>query len=110
MSLAASGGCYINAHDGIWIGRGTIWGPNVTIVSQDHDPMRLEVAPPTKGIEIGRNCWLGAGSVILPGVKLGDSTVVGANSVVNQSFPEGRCLLAGTPAQLVKNYGGEHNS
>ncbi len=103
-SLAASGGCYINAHDGLVIGAGTIWAPNVTIVSQHHDPRDLDSAPPTDGVVIGRDCWIGVGAVILPGVKLGDRTVVAANSVVNRSFPDGDCLLAGAPARLVKRY------
>ena len=46
-SLAVSGGCYINAADGLWIGTGTIWAPNVAIVSQDHGRFDLDDAPPT---------------------------------------------------------------
>jgi acetyltransferase-like isoleucine patch superfamily enzyme len=101
-SLAVSGGCYINAADGLWIGRGTIWAPNVAIVSQNHALENLDEAPPTAGIRIGRACWIGFGAVILPGVTLGDGTIVAANSVVRDSFPEGRAILAGSPARLVK--------
>jgi acetyltransferase-like isoleucine patch superfamily enzyme len=101
-SLAVSGGCYINAADGLWIGRDTIWAPNVAIVSQNHDRERLDEAPPTTGIRIGRACWIGFGAAILPGVTLGDGTIVAANSVVRDSFPQGRAILAGSPARLVK--------
>ena len=101
-SLAVSGGCYINAADGLWIGQGTIWGPNVAIVSQTHDIDSFDDAPPTAGIRIGRGCWIGFGAVILPGTTLGDRTIVGANAVVNRSFPEGRVVIAGTPARIVK--------
>jgi acetyltransferase-like isoleucine patch superfamily enzyme len=101
-SLAVSGGSYINAADGLWIGRGTIWAPNIAIVSQNHDLENLDEAPPTAGIRIGRACWIGFGAVILPGVTLGDSTIVAANSVVRDSFPDGRAILAGSPARLVK--------
>lgn len=101
-SLAVSGGCYINAADGLLIGRGTIWGPNVAIVSQNHDIDDFALAPPTKGIKIGRLCWIGVGAVILPGVTLGDRTIVGANSVVNRSFPDGHVVIAGAPARPVR--------
>jgi len=102
-SLAVSGGCYINAADGLWIGMGTIWAPNVAMVSQDHGRRNLDDVPPTKGIRIGRDCWLGFGSVIMPNVVLGDRTIVGANAVVTKSFPEGDQVLAGAPARVVKN-------
>lgn len=101
-SLAVSGGCYINAADDLHIGRGTIWGANVAIISQDHDIDDFDLAPPTKGIRIGRSCWIGFGAVILPGVTLGDHTIVGANSVVNRSFPEGHVVIAGAPARQVR--------
>lgn len=103
LSLAASAGCYLNAADGLFIGEGTIWGPNVSLVSQHHDLMDFASAPLSAGIRIGRHCWLGAGSVILPGVVLGERTVVGANAVVRDSFPEGHCVLAGVPAKRVKS-------
>ena len=102
LCLAASGGCYINAGDGLVIGRGTLWAHRVAIVSQTHDLADFDRAPPTGGIVIGRNCWLGVGSVILPGVRLGDGTIVAANAVVNRSFPEGNVVLAGVPAQIVR--------
>ena len=41
-------------------------------------------------------------SVVLPGVKLGDHTVVGAGSIVTKSFPEGYCVIAGNPAKMIK--------
>ena len=101
-SLAVSGGCYINAADGLWIGRGTIWAPNVAIVSQEHGRDDLDHVPPTGGIRIGRDCWLGFGCIIMPGVVLGDRTIVGANAVVTRSFPEGHQMIAGAPARVMK--------
>lgn len=101
-SLAVSGGCYINCADGLWIGEGTIWGPNVAIISQTHDIGDFDAAPRTPGIRIGKKCWIGLGAVILPGVTLGDHTVVGANAVVRRSFPEGGVVVAGVPASPVR--------
>jgi acetyltransferase-like isoleucine patch superfamily enzyme len=103
VSLAVSGGCYINCADGLFIGRGTIWAPNVSIVSQTHDIADFDRAPATQGIHIGRDCWIGAGAVILPGVHLGPRTIVGANSVVRQSFPSGHVVIAGAPAAIVRH-------
>jgi acetyltransferase-like isoleucine patch superfamily enzyme len=102
-SLAVSGGCYINAADGVWIGMGTIWAPNVAIVSQDHGRIDLDDAPPTTGIRIGSSCWLGFGSVIMPNVVLGDRTIVGANAVVTRSFPDGNQVIAGVPARVIRS-------
>ena len=104
-SLAVSGGCYINAYDGIRIGTGTIWGPNVCFVSQDHERTNLDEVPPTSGIVIGRDCWIGAGTVILPGTSIAAGTIVGANSVVSGAFSQPRCLIAGAPATVRKSYG-----
>jgi acetyltransferase-like isoleucine patch superfamily enzyme len=56
-------------------------------------------------IRIGRNSLLTAGCIILPGVQLGEHTVVAAGAVVTKSFPEGNQLLAGVPASIVKKLG-----
>jgi acetyltransferase-like isoleucine patch superfamily enzyme len=106
LCLAAHGGCYINAADGLWIGKGTIWSANVAMVSQTHAIDDFREAPLTGGIRIGRGCWIGFGSVILPGVVLGDHTVVGANSVVTRSFEQGRVVIAGAPAVEIRKLDG----
>jgi acetyltransferase-like isoleucine patch superfamily enzyme len=56
----------------------------------------------TAPIIIGRFCWMGMGAVILPGVSLGDFTIVGAGAIVTVSFPEGHCVIAGNPARVIK--------
>lgn len=102
-SLAVSGGCYLQAGNGIEIDEGTIWAANVVMVSANHDvtkkdmPWELE-----RGIKIGKNCWIGANAVILPGVTLGDNTVVAAGAVVTKSFDTGRVVVAGVPAKIIK--------
>jgi acetyltransferase-like isoleucine patch superfamily enzyme len=97
-----SPGVYINANNGITIGDYTNIGPNVGLISANHDPVDNDRQVTTDAIEIGSFCWLGMGAVILPGVRLGDFTIVGAGAVVTRSFPEGFCVIAGNPATMIK--------
>lgn len=101
-SFATSGGCYIQGCEGIYIGEGTIWSFNVSIISQGHDLYDLNIIPKVNSIKIGKNCWIGTNSTILPGIELGDKTIVGANTVVTKSFPKGNVIVAGTPARIVR--------
>ncbi|WP_323593461.1 acyltransferase [Aliarcobacter butzleri] len=101
-SFAVSGGCYIQGCEGIHIGEGTIWSFNVSIISQGHDFYNFNIIPRVNSIKIGKNCWIGTNSTILPGVELGDRTIVGANTVVTKSFLEGNIIIAGTPAKIVR--------
>lgn len=55
-------------------------------------------------IKIGNNCFIGAHSIILPGVTLGDNTIVGAGSVVTRSYPEGNVIIAGNPARFICSF------
>ncbi len=104
QSFAVSGGCYIQATNGIEIGEHTIFAPGVKIVSANHDPCTLANASPAMPIKIGAYCWLGANAVILPGVTLGDHVVVGAGSVVTKSFPS-EVVIAGVPARVIRMVG-----
>ncbi|MCG3654161.1 acyltransferase [Aliarcobacter butzleri] len=101
-SFALSGGCYIQGCEGIYIGEGTIWSFNVSIISQDHDFNNYNIARKVDPIKIGKNCWIGTNSTILPGIELGDRTIVGANTVVTKSFPDGNVIIAGTPAKIIR--------
>lgn len=100
--LSQSGGCYINASGGLYIGEGTIWAFNVAFVTLNHSSHDFNKAVCKGPINIGKNCWIGFGAVLLGGVKLGDNTIVGANAVVTKSFPCGNVVLAGVPARIVK--------
>jgi len=95
----------------IIIGKGTYIAPNVGIITANHDPKNLECYSTVKNVTIGQNCWIGINSVLLPGVYLGDRTVVGAGSVVTKSFREGNCIIAGNPAKIIKKIetGGDNN-
>lgn len=100
-SPGAMPGCYIQAMGPIILGNYTQVGPNVSIISSNHKLEDLRQHDIGK-VEIGEYNWLGAGAVVLPNVTLGPFTIVAAGAVVTKSFPEGYCVLAGTPAQLIK--------
>lgn len=102
FSLATSGGCYLQANNGIFIGSDTMFAPNVKIISANHDPKAgTNSWHDEEPVRIGRRCWLGANAVILPRVTLGDDCIVGAGAVVTKSFPDGS-VVAGVPAKLIK--------
>lgn len=102
VSIALSGGCYFQAGNGIDIGKGTIIAPNVSIVSLSHEICDYDRSTSSPPIKIGRFCWIGAGSVVRHGVVLGDHTIVGANSMVADSFPEGYVVIGGVPAKIIR--------
>lgn len=94
----------------IRLGRGVLIARGCALITTNHDPENPAVHLEPQNIEIGESSWLGANVVVMPGVVLGPHTVVGANAVVTKSFPEGYCLIAGAPAQKVKNYARKHES
>ena len=87
----------------IHIGRGTYIAPNVGLITVNHDLYDLDKHVEGKPIWLGGNCWVGMNSTILPGVILGERTIVAAGSVVTKSFSEGNCVVAGVPARKIKN-------
>jgi acetyltransferase-like isoleucine patch superfamily enzyme len=97
-----SPGNYIEAYNGISIGDFTNIGPNVGILSANHNFVNNALHDSADSIKIGRFCWIGMNAVILPAVELGDFTIVGAGAIVTKSFPEGYCVLAGSPAAVIK--------
>jgi galactoside O-acetyltransferase len=74
----------------IYIGDCVLFGPNVTLATAGHpvEPeMRSKALQFNADIHIGNNVWIGASSVVLPGVTIGDNTVIGAGSVVTKDIP-----------------------
>lgn len=100
-SPGVSPGCYIHGSGGIVIGDYTQIAPNVGIISSNHDLHDSRVKENGR-VEIGKYCWLGMNSMVLPNVVLGDFTIVAAGAVVTKSFPEGYCVIGGNPAQKIK--------
>lgn len=100
--FANSGNCYFSGINKIFIGDNTIFAPGVKVISANHD--KVDYSKHIKNetpIRIGKNCWLGATSVILPGVQLGDNVIVGAGSVVTKSFGS-NLIIGGNPAKIIK--------
>ena len=94
--------CVDDTH--IWVGDGTKFGPNVTLVTATHptDPEeRSGGMQYNKPVRIGKNCWLGAGVTVLPGVTIGDDTVIGAGSLVTKDIPSG-VVAYGIPCRVVR--------
>ena len=59
-----------------------------------------EYSSDTSKVTIGRNCYIGAGAIILPGVTIGDNSIIGAGAVVTKSIPPGSVAM-GVPAKVV---------
>ncbi len=96
-----NGGAYITGVGGLEIGNYCVFAKNIVIVTANHSlyDSRIHIPQPVK---IGDYCWMGAGAKIMPGVVLGDYTIVAAGCVVTKSFSEGYCVLAGVPAKVIK--------
>jgi len=94
-------GCTFLDLGGIVIEDEVLVGPKVSLITENHP-----VAPEQrkmldlKGIVLKRNCWIGANSVILPGVTVGVNSVVAAGSVVTKDVPD-NTVVAGVPARMI---------
>lgn len=95
-------GCYIQGIEKIYLGDYTQISANVGIISANHDFYDNRKHNSARIVKIGKYCWIGMNSVILPGVELGDFTIVAAGSIVTKSFPEGYCVIGGNPAKVIK--------
>lgn len=88
----------------IYIGRGTLIGPNVGIITANHRLDALEMHQGGEDVVIEEGCWIGMNAVLLPGIHLGQNTVVAAGSVVTKSFPQGHALIGGVPARVLRRF------
>lgn len=91
----------------IYVGDYTMFGPNVTLATAGH-PVLAEFR--THGyqynapIHIGKNCWLGAGVIVMPGVTIGDNVVIGAGSIVTKDIPS-NVVAVGNPCKVMRPVG-----
>jgi len=94
-------GCYIQGSGKLYFGDYTTIAMNTGILSGGHDIYDHRILT-SKVTKIGSYCWVGMNCMILGGVELGDNTIVAAGAVVTKSFPEGNCIIAGSPAKVIK--------
>ena len=107
-------GCYFNQGLTIiddWkveIGDHSLFGPNVTLCTTGH-----AISPKHRGdgmysfpIKIGSGCWIGANVVVLPGVTIGDNSVIGAGSIVTKDIPA-NVVAFGSPCKVYREIGEE---
>lgn len=100
-------GCCFQDQGGIEIGDGSLIGQQVVIATLNHGlaPNDRQSLLPGK-VVIGKNVWIGAHATVLPGVNIGDNSVIGAGAVVNKDVPPD-CIVAGVPAKIIKKIKGE---
>lgn len=91
----------------IYVGDYTMIGPNVVIASAGHPilpKLREKGYQYNAPVRIGKNCWLGAGVIVLPGVTVGDNCVIGAGSVVTKDIPS-NSVAVGNPCKVLREVG-----
>ena len=88
----------------IYVGDGVMFGPNVTVCTGTHPispELRARQVQYNLPVHIGNFVWIGAGSILLPGVTIGDNSVIGAGSVVTRDIPA-NVVAAGTPCRVMR--------
>jgi maltose O-acetyltransferase len=97
--------CTILDNNVVRIGTHVMIGPAVQIYTAAHDlkaETRIQGWEVAKPIEIEDNVWIGGGAILLPGVRIGRNSVVGAGAVVTRSVPA-NTVVAGNPARVIRN-------
>ena len=94
--------CVDDTH--IYVGDCVMFGPHVTLATANHPilpELREKAYQYNKPIHIGRNCWIGSGVVVVPGVTIGENTVIGAGSVVTKDIPA-NVVAVGNPCRVLR--------
>ena len=96
----------LDGRGGLEIGDGTLIGFESLIITSTHNYARIDIPISeqdmiSKPIKIGENCWIGARAILLPGVTIGNGSIIGANAVVTKDIPE-YSIAAGIPCKVVK--------
>lgn len=88
----------------IYVGDYTMFGPNVVVATGGHPilpELRKKAYQYNIPVHIGKNCWIGAGAIILPGITIGENGVVGAGSVVTKDLPD-NVVAVGNPCRILR--------
>lgn len=107
--VCSSGNLVIGAVQQVDIGDDVLLASNVTILDNLHgydtpyEPYKYQPLQRIAPVEVKRGCWIGQNAVILPGVTVGEMSIIGANSVVTGSIPD-RCIAVGAPARIIKKW------
>ena len=91
----------------IYIGDNVMFAPNVVIATAGHPiipELRMKGLQFNKDVHIGKNVWVGAGAILMHGVKIGDNTVIGAGSVVTKDIPSD-VVAVGNPCRVIRPIG-----
>ena len=107
--ISIGAGCYFNAGTTfiddwkIEIGSNCLFGPNVTLCTTGHpiSPNHRMDGMYSFPIKIGNTCWIGANVIVLPGITIGDHSVIGAGSVVTKDIPA-NVVAAGNPCRVLR--------
>ena len=94
----------------IYVGDHTMFAPGVIVATAAHPilpRLRERVYQYNMPVSIGKNCWIGAGAIIMPGVTIGDNSVISAGSVVTKDIPA-NVVAYGSPARVIREIG-EHD-
>lgn len=87
----------------IYVGDYTMFGPNVTVATAGHPilpELREQGYQYNAPVRIGKNCWIGAGVIIVPGITIGDNVVIGAGSIVTKHIPS-NVVAVGNPCRVL---------
>lgn len=107
--VTSSGNLVIGAVRQVDIGDDVMFAFNVTILDNSHGfkdpytPYKYQPLERIAPVKIGRGCWIGQNTVIMPAVKIGEMSIIGANSVVTHSIPA-RSIAIGAPARVIKQW------
>ena len=88
----------------IYVGDYTMFGPNVTVATAGHPilpELRRRGYQYNMPVRIGKNCWLGAGVIVMPGITIGDNAVIGAGSIVTKDIPS-NVVAVGNPCRVLR--------
>ena len=86
---------------GVHVGRNTLIAGGSIVLTHDHCKRVGDNQPYLVDTYIGKNCFIAVKVIVLPGIKIGDSVIVGAGSVVTKDVPS-NCIVAGNPAKIIR--------